>query len=65
LTGRKAGQPKQSRFKPWFEEGGSSKKGKKIKMQSQKGFKKETKTDANYVRSLGIELVPPNVVTLL
>ena len=29
LTRRKAGRPKQSRFKPWFEKGGSSKKGKK------------------------------------
>ena len=31
LTRRKAGRPKQSRFKPWFEKGGSSKKGKKDK----------------------------------
>ena len=29
LTKRKAGRPKQSRFKAWFEKGGSSKKGKK------------------------------------
>ncbi|KAE8816773.1 hypothetical protein D1007_05803 [Hordeum vulgare] len=31
LTKRKAGRPKQSRFKAWFEKGGSSKKGKKDK----------------------------------
>src|SRR3954471_13745233 len=29
LTKRKAGRPKQSIFKAWFEKGGSSKKGKK------------------------------------
>ena len=29
LTRRKAGRPKQSRYKAWFEKGGSSKKGKK------------------------------------
>ncbi|KAE8783355.1 hypothetical protein D1007_43261 [Hordeum vulgare] len=31
ITRRKAGRPKQSRFKAWFERGGSSKKGKKDK----------------------------------
>ena len=29
VTRRKAGRPKQSRFKAWFEKGGSRKKGKK------------------------------------
>jgi hypothetical protein len=64
ITRRKAGRPKQNRFKAWFEKGGSSKKGKKIKLKNQKGPKKATKIDASCVRNLGIELVPPNAVTL-
>ena len=35
------------------------------KMQSQKGPRKETKIDESFVKNLGIELDPPNVVTLL
>ena len=37
---RKAGRPKQSRYKAWFEKGGSSKKGKK---RAQKGNKNRCK----------------------
>jgi hypothetical protein len=44
----------QNRFKAWFEKGGSSKKGKMIKMKSQKGLKRVTKTYASYVRNLSI-----------
>ena len=45
LTRRKAGRPKQSRLKPWFEKGGSSKKGKKYDnpKSSQKGNKNRCK----------------------
>jgi hypothetical protein len=64
ITKRKAGRPKQSRFKAWFEKGGSSKKGKKDKADKPKRSQKATKIDANCVRNLDIELVPPNVVTL-
>ena len=63
LTRRKAGRPKQSRFKPWFEKGGSSKKAKKDDKpkRSQKG----NKIDASFARNLGTELDLPNAVTLL
>ena len=37
LTRRKAGRPKQSRYKAWFEKGGSSKKGKKDKKDKDDG----------------------------
>ncbi|KAE8801784.1 hypothetical protein D1007_22581 [Hordeum vulgare] len=48
LTKRKAGRPKQSRFKAWFEKDGSSKKGKKEKIdakpkRAQKGNKNRCK----------------------
>ncbi|KAE8778320.1 hypothetical protein D1007_48752 [Hordeum vulgare] len=48
LTKRKAGRPKQSRFKAWFEKDGSSKKGKKDKKdakpkRAQKGNKNRCK----------------------
>ncbi|KAE8793129.1 hypothetical protein D1007_32229 [Hordeum vulgare] len=48
LTKRKAGRPKQSTFKAWFEKGGSSKKGKKDKKDAkpkwaQKGNKNRCK----------------------
>nr|XP_045090106.1 uncharacterized protein LOC123497564 [Aegilops tauschii subsp. strangulata] len=45
LTKRKAGRPKQSRFKAWFEKGGSSKKGKKDgkPKRAQKGNKNRCK----------------------
>ncbi|KAE8776715.1 hypothetical protein D1007_50591 [Hordeum vulgare] len=36
LIKRKAGRPKQSRFKAWFEKGGSSKKGKKDKKDAKR-----------------------------
>ena len=36
VTRRKAGRPKQSRFKAWFEKGGCSKKGKKEKEKNDK-----------------------------
>jgi hypothetical protein len=71
LTKRKAGRPKQSRYKAWFEKGGSGKKGEKMgkmmrkRMKSQKGPKKVTKTDANFARHLGTEVDLPNAVTLL
>jgi hypothetical protein len=66
LSKRKAGRPKQSRYKAWFEKGGCSKKGKKEKPEKPKRAKKKvTKTGASCVRNLGIELVPQNAVTLL
>ena len=51
VTRRKAGRPKQSRFKAWFEKGGCSKKGKKDKekeknekpQRAQKGNKNRCK----------------------
>jgi hypothetical protein len=33
---RKAGRPQQSRFKAWFEKGGSKKKGKKYEKKNDK-----------------------------
>ena len=62
LAKRKAGRPKVSRFKAWFEKGGSSKKGKKD--DKPKRPKKVTKIDASCVRYLVTELDLPNVVTL-
>jgi hypothetical protein len=41
ITRRKAGRPKQSRFKSWFEKGGSSKKGKKDKDKDAKPKRKQ------------------------
>ena len=58
ITRRNTGRPKQSRFKAWFEKGGSSKRGKKDKPKNLKGPKKATKINASCVRNLGIELVP-------
>jgi hypothetical protein len=45
LTKRKAGRPRVSRFKAWFEKGGSSKKAKKDEKpkRSQKGNKNRCK----------------------
>nr|XP_045087826.1 uncharacterized protein LOC123495117 [Aegilops tauschii subsp. strangulata] len=63
LTKRKAGRPKQSRFKAWFEKGGSSKKGKKD--GKPKRAQKVTKTDASCARNLGTEWDLSNAVTLL
>jgi hypothetical protein len=56
---RKVDWPKQSRFKPWFEKCGSSKKG------SQKEPKKVTKIDASSVKNLDTDLDLPSVDTLL
>jgi hypothetical protein len=63
LTKRKAGRPRVSRFKAWFEKGGSSKKEKKMK--NRKGPKKVTKIDASFARNLGTKLGLPYAVTLL
>ncbi|KAM3296887.1 hypothetical protein ACQJBY_038975 [Aegilops geniculata] len=63
LTKRKAGRPKQSRFKAWFEKGGSIKNGNKD--GKPKGPKKITKTDASCARNLGTEWDLSNAVTLL
>ena len=63
LTKRKAGRPKQSRFKAWFEKGGSSKKGKKD--GKPKRAQKVTKTDVSCARNLGTEWDLSNAVTLL
>ena len=63
LAKRKAGRPRVRRFKAWFERGGSSKKGKKMK--SQASTKKVTKIDASCARNLCTELDLPNAVTLL
>jgi hypothetical protein len=63
LTKRKAGWPRVSRFKAWFEKGGRSKKAKNMK--TQKGPKKVTKIDASFARNLGTELGLPYAVTLL
>ena len=66
LTKRKAGRPKQSRFKAWFEKGGSSKKERRTrKMQSQKGLKRVTKTDAKGAKYLGTERDPDYAFSLL
>jgi hypothetical protein len=64
LTKRKAGRPIVSRFKAWFEKGGSSKNAKKYE-KPRKGPKKVTKIDASFVRNLGTELGLPYAVTLL
>jgi hypothetical protein len=63
LTKRKAGRPRVSRFKAWFEKGRSSKKAKKDEKpkRSQKG----NKIGARFVRNLGTELGLPYAVTLL
>ena len=63
MTKRKAGRPKQSRYKAWFEKGGSSKKEKR--MPSPKGPQKITIIDASFARNLGTELDLPNAATLL
>jgi hypothetical protein len=65
LSKRKAGRPKQSRYKAWFEKGVVVRRGKRKNQKSLKGLKKVTKTGASCVRNLGIELVPQNAVTLL
>jgi hypothetical protein len=67
LMRRKAGWPQQSRFRAWFEKGGSRKKGKNMKriMANQKGHKKVIKIDARDVKNLVTELDQPNVATLL
>jgi hypothetical protein len=64
LTKRKASRPRVSRFKAWFEKGGSSKKAKK-KMKNQKGPKKVKKIDASFARNLDTELGLSYAVTLL
>jgi hypothetical protein len=63
ITKRKAGQNRVD-SKHGLRKVGVAKRGKKIKLINLKGPKKATKIDANCVRNLGIELVPPNVVTL-
>ena len=53
LTRRKAGRPKQSRFKAWFEKGGSSKNGKKDKDVKPKRAKKGSKNRCKLCEELG------------
>jgi hypothetical protein len=62
LAKRKAGRPRVSRFKAWFEKGRGSKRGKK--MINQNGLRKGTKIDASCVKNLVTELDLPNAVTL-
>ena len=47
LIKRKAGRPKQSRFKAWFEKGGSSKKGKGKKDKKDEKPKRTQKDSKN------------------
>ena len=53
LTKRKAGRPKKSRFKPWFEKGGSSKKGKREKDAKPKRAQKGNKNGCKCCQELG------------
>ena len=53
LTKRKAGRPKKSRFKPWFEKGGSSKKGKREKDAKPKRAQKGNKNICKCCQELG------------
>ena len=53
LTKRKAGRPKQSRFKAWFEKGGSSKKKKKDQDEKPKRPKKGNKNRGKLCEELG------------
>ena len=67
VTRRKAGRPKQSRFKAWFEKVVVVRRGKRKRkrMISLKGLKKVIKIGASCVRYLGTELVHPSASTLL
>jgi hypothetical protein len=47
LTKRKAGRPQQSRYKAWFEKGGSKKKGKKEKEKEKEKPKRVQKGNKN------------------
>jgi hypothetical protein len=60
---KKAGRPRVSRFKAWFENGGSSKVAKKD--ENPKRSQKVTKIDASFVRNFGTELGLPYAITLL
>ena len=53
LTKRKAGRPKESRFKAWFEKGGSSKKGKGKKDENPKRSQKGNKNRCKLCQELG------------
>ena len=53
LTKRKAGRPKESRFKAWFEKGGSSKKGKGKKDAKPKRSQKGNKNRCKLCQELG------------
>ena len=59
LGRRKAGRPKQSRFKPWFEKGGSSKKGKKDKNEKPKRPQKGNKNRCKLCEELGHRIGSP------
>ena len=63
LMRRKAGRPKQNRYKAWFEKGGSGKKGKKD--GKPKRVQKVIRIDASSVKNLDTELALPSVYTLL
>ena len=53
ITKRKAGRPKQSRFKAWFEKGGSIKKGKKKQNEKPKRPQKGKKNICKLCEELG------------
>ncbi|KAE8800243.1 hypothetical protein D1007_24232 [Hordeum vulgare] len=59
ITGRKAGRPKQSRFKAWFERGGSSKKGKKDKDVKTKRAQEGNKNRCKLCEELGHRIGSP------
>jgi hypothetical protein len=59
ITKRKAGRPKQSRFKAWFEKGGSSKKGKKDKADKPKRSQKGNKNRCKLCEELGHRIGSP------
>jgi hypothetical protein len=59
LSKRKAGRPKQSRYKAWFEKGGCSKKGKKEKPEKPKRAKKGNKNRCKLCEELGHRIGSP------
>ena len=59
LTKRKAGRPKQSRFKAWFEKGGSSKNGKRKENEKPKRPQKGNKNRCNLCEELGHRIGSP------
>jgi hypothetical protein len=59
LSKRKAGRPKQSRYKAWFEKGGCSKKGKKEKPEKPKRAQKGNKNRCKLCEELGHRIGSP------